>query len=153
MTRTAAREIAVQLGYALALCGEDHENALDRFFDKEYYATLFQEDELFSAYPDQKQLQYILTLAKGTSERREELDKLIEKYAKGWKLSRILPIALAILRTAIFEVLYMDEVPDSAAINEAIELSKGYCEQETVSFINGILGSFMRAEREEHSCD
>jgi len=147
MTRTVAREISIQIGFSLADNPEDVREVLERFFDKDYFTTLAVENELFAEYPGKKQLDYIRTVVEGTSDRRDELDSYIEKYAKGWKLTRISRIALTILRTALFEVLYMDDVPDSVAINEAVELSKGYEEQETVSFINGILGSFMRTER------
>ena len=147
MTRTVAREISVQIGFSLAEKIENVEEVLNAFLDKEYYATLAGENELFAEYPGKKQIEYIRKIVTGTAEHREELDGYIEKYSKGWKISRISRIALSILRTALFEVLYMEDVPDSVAINEAVELSKGYEEQETVSFINGILGSFMRAER------
>ncbi|PKM74085.1 MAG: transcription antitermination factor NusB [Firmicutes bacterium HGW-Firmicutes-16] len=147
MTRTVAREISVSLGFSLADDTEKVEEVLDSFFDKEYYATLSVENELFVEYPGKKQLEYIRKIVEGTVKRREELDGYIEKYSKGWKLSRISKTALSILRTALFEVLYVDDVPDSVAINEAVELSKGYEDADTVSFINGILGSFMREER------
>lgn len=147
MTRTVAREISIQIGFSLADNPENVGEVLERFFDKDYYATLAVENELFTEYPGRKQLEYIKTVVEGAADCRDELDGYIERYAKGWKLTRISRIALAILRTALFEVLYMDDVPDSVAINEAVELSKGYEEQETVAFINGILGSFMRSER------
>ncbi len=146
MTRTVAREIAIQLGFAAAQSGDNINEELDAFFDKEYYSTLAQEDELFAEYPSKKQLDYIKAIVTGTQKHRAELDERIEKYTKGWKLSRISRIAAAILRNAMFEVLFMDEIPNSVAINEAVELAKGYEEPETVAFINGILGSFMRAE-------
>ena len=146
MTRTVAREISVTLGFSLADKPENVEEVLESFFDREYYTTLSAENELFAEYPGKKQLEYIKKIVEGTVNHRDELDSYIEKYSKGWKLTRISRVALSILRTALFEVLYMDDVPDSVAINEAVELSKGYEEQETVSFINGILGSFMRAE-------
>ena len=147
MTRTVAREISVQLGYSLADKYDNVEEVLESFFDKEYYATLGAENELFVEYPGKKQLEYIKKVVEGTIYHRDELDACIEKYSKGWKISRISRTALSILRTALFEVLYVDDVPDSVAINEAVELSKGYEDQETVSFINGILGSYMRGER------
>lgn len=147
MTRTVAREISTQIGYSLADMNENVEEVLERFFDKEYYATLISENELYAEYPGKKQLEYIRKIVEGTVSHRDELDSYIEKYSKGWKLSRISRTALSLLRTALFEVLYMEDVPDSVAINEAVELSKGYEDQETVSFINGILGSFMRGER------
>lgn len=147
MTRTVAREIAVQIAYSLGDKLENAEAALESFFDKEYFATLAEESELFAEYPSKKQRDYIRTVVTGIYENQSMLDSYIETYSKGWKISRISRIALAILRIALFEVNYLDEVPDSVAINEAVELAKGYEEQETVSFINGILGSFMRAER------
>lgn len=147
MTRTTAREIAIQISFAISQSGESADEALEKFFDKEYFSSLAEENELYADYPSKKQLQYIEQIVRGTSDHRYELDEKITKYSRGWKLSRISAIAATIMRTAMFEVLYMDDVPDNAAINEAIELSKGYEEQETVSFINGILGSFMREER------
>ena len=59
--------------------------------------------------------------------------------------------ALAVLRCALCEILYMDDIPNAAAINEAIELAKGYDAPDTVSFINGVLGGFMRGEQEEQA--
>lgn len=147
MTRTVARQLAVQLGFSVANEPARAAEAVDAFFDEDYYASLAGENELFAEYPGEKQRDYIRSIVTGTAAHARELDAYIEKYARGWKLSRISRIALTILRTALFEVLYMDDVPDSVAINEAVELAKGYEEPETVAFINGILGSFMRGER------
>ncbi len=147
MTRTVARELSIQIGFSLDYNAEDVEEVLEGFFDKEYYATLAVENDIFAEYPNRKQLDYIKKIVTGTTEHREELDAYIEKYSKGWRISRISRVAISILRTALFEVLYLEDVPESVAINEAVELSKGYVDQETVSFINGILGSFMRGER------
>jgi len=119
---------------------------LDGFFDDDYYKELAEEDKLFSEYPDPKQLDYITRLVRGVHEHSAELDGYIEKYAVGWRFGRISRTAVAILKTAMFEVLYMPDIPDGAAINEAVELAKRYEEQETVPFINGVLGSFVRAE-------
>jgi len=147
MTRTAAREIAVQLGFAMAADSRDPREVFEDFFGEEHYASLAGEDPLFASRPDEKQLAYIRSLSCGVAERREELDGYIEKYATGWKVSRISKTAAAILRAALYEVLYMDEVPDAAAINEAVELAKGYDDPETVAFLNGVLGGFMRGEK------
>ena len=104
------------------------------------------EDELYSEYPEKKQKDYIIRLAENMEEYRIQIDKYIEKYARGWKVERISKTAMAVLRCAICEVMYMDDIPNSAAINEAVELAKGYDEPETVAFINGVLGGFMRGE-------
>ncbi|MEG2007560.1 MAG: transcription antitermination factor NusB, partial [Oscillospiraceae bacterium] len=146
MTRTAARELAVRLVYALAMTGQEPETTLEGFFDDEHFKTLADEDELFAETPDEKQGTYIRMVVTSVREHREEIDAFIEKYSKGWKPERISKTASAILRCALCEILYVEDVPPSVAINEAVELAKLYDEPETVSFINGILGSFMRAE-------
>lgn len=146
MKRTTAREIAVQLGFYASQTEKPVEDIIEEFFDKEYFATLAQEDELFSEYPDDNSKEYIVRLASTMDDYRIQIDKYIEKYAKGWKVSRISKTAMAVMRCAICEVLYMDDIPNGAAINEAVELAKGYDDAETVSFVNGVLGGFMRGE-------
>ena len=145
MTRTTAREIAIQLGFAASASGVGAGELMEEFFSEEHYATLASEDELYSEYPDKKQMEYIRRLTCLVEEKRQELDELIKKYAKGWRPERISRTALAVLRSALCEILYMD-IPASAAINEAVELAKGYDTQDTVSFVNGVLGGVMRGE-------
>lgn len=151
MTRTIAREIAVQLSFSIAAQSGDQNQYLDDFFDREYFATLAKEDPLFAEYPGKKERDYIRALCTGVVEKQAELDGYIEKYARGWKLNRISRVALAVLRCCLYELRYMPEIPPAASINEAVELAKGYEEPETVSFINGILGSYMRGEQGEAS--
>ena len=146
MTRTAAREIAVMLCFRETFIIP--EGGFAEFFESEYYETLAPEDELFAERPDEDAIEYIGRVVAGVSECREDLDAHIEKYSKYWKLGRISRIAAAIMRVCMYEVLHMQDIPDSAAINEAVEIAKGYEEPETVAFINGILGSFYRAEIE-----
>ena len=144
MTRTTAREIAIQLGFAASAAGVSPQLMLERFFDEEYYQSLAGEDELYSEYPDEAQMEYIRRLTVLCDEKREEIDDYIQRYSKGWKLNRISKTALSVLRCAVCEILYMDDIPNSAAINEAVELDKGYDEPDTVAFVNGVLGGFMR---------
>jgi len=146
MKRNTAREIAIQLGFASAASKIEAEELMDRFFSEEHYASLAAEDELFSEYPDKKQMEYIRRLTQLMVENRSEIDGFIERYAKGWKLERISKTALAVMRCAICEILYMDDVPNKSAINEAVELCKGYDDPDVVSFVNGVLGGFMRGE-------
>lgn len=150
MTRTAAREIAVRLCYGLSENPRESNEVLDEFFDSEYYESLVQEDELYSDRPDEKQEAYIKRLISGIAMHGAELDGYIEKYTVGWKFSRISRTAIAVIKTAMFEILYMtDEVPVRAAVNEAVELAKKYEEPETVPFVNGVLGSFVKGEVSE----
>lgn len=149
MTRTAAREIAILLGFSAAASGAGAEETLERFFEQEHYATLAEENPLFAEMPDEQQLAYIRTLVGLIADRRAELDAYIEKYARGWTVGRIDRTAGAILRCAMSEILWLPDVPNAAAINEAVELAKKYENEDVVSFINGILGSFIRGEVEQ----
>lgn len=146
MTRSNAREIAMHISFEIGVNPMPASGIVDMTFEKEYYNTLEAECEVYEAYPNEKQLDYIKRLALGIGEHAAELDSYIEKYSKGWKISRISRVAVAIMRIAMFEIMYMPDIPDKAAINEAVELSKKYEEEDTVSFINGILGSFLREE-------
>ena len=143
MKRTTAREIAVQLGFYAAQTGKPVADIAEEFFDKDYYSTLAEVDELYAEYPEKKQMDYIIRLASLVEEYRVHY---INEYSNGWKLGRISKTAVAVMRCAICEVLYMDDIPNAAAINEAVELAKGYDEPETVAFVNGVLGGFMRGE-------
>ena len=146
MKRSAARELAIQLSFAAAAAKVDPEELMDSFFDREHYETLAAEQELCAEYPDDKQLDYIRRLIRLTAENRSEIDGFLERYAKGWKIERISRTALAVMRCAVCEILYMEDIPNAAAINEAVELDKNYDDPDTVSFVNGVLGGFMRGE-------
>lgn len=146
MTRTNAREIAIHLSFELGFTHESAQEMLDRVLTKEAFASLSKEEALYAEFPSKNQLNYIRTLVNGVGEHGYELDQYIEKYAIGWKFARLPRTATAIMRVAMYEILYMPEIPNAAAINEAVEIAKGYEDPEVVSFINGILGSFVRAE-------
>lgn len=148
MTRTAAREVAVRLCYSAEVSDDWSPAQAVDFFESDYYATLCGEDDLFRKEPDAEQMAYIGTLFAAVAEHKDQVDGYIAKYAKGWTLSRISRISLSVLRCAMCEILYVEDVPAAAAINEAVEIAKHYEEPETVSFINGVLGSFFRGELE-----
>ena len=153
MTRTAARELAVRLCYAAQLSGADTAETVESFFTPYYFETLAEEDPVFSEYPDEQQLSYIRKLTGLVYEHYYELNNEIEQYSRGWRLDRISKIAATILRCAMCEILYIDDVPAGAAANEAVELAKRYEEPETAAFINGILGSFIRDRIDSASAD
>ena len=146
MKRTAAREIAVRLCFSLAENQMEPGELLPLVFGDEYYPTLKTEDKLYKEKPNAKQLEYIAELVTGIHLHSAELDGYIDKYAVGWKFGRISRTAVAIMKIAMFEVMYMPEIPSGAAINEAVEIAKKYEPPETVSFINGVLGGFAREE-------
>ena len=76
----------------------------------------------------------------------EESDRLIEANLRGWKLSRLPKVTLAILRLAVAEIMTMDDIPDSVSANEAVELAKKYGGEEAPKFINGLLGTLIRGK-------
>ncbi len=149
MVRNTAREIAIHLSYELNFSGRTAEELLDQRLTAEAFAELAEEEDLYREAPNARQAAYIRRLVRGVDEHGAELDGYIEKYARGWKFSRIPLVASAIMRVAMYEVLYMPDVPNAAAINEAVEIAKKYETPETVKFINGILGSFSRQELSE----
>ncbi len=144
MTRVNARELAVHLIYELNATGGNADEALALRFAEDYYSTLEKENALYSERPDEKQFAYICAAVKGVEERREELDGYIRRYAIGWRLERISRLARAIMELAMYETLYVDDVPAGAAISEAVELTRRYEDEDVVSFVNGVLGSFAR---------
>ena len=87
---------------------------------------------------------YITEVFGGVVEKTDELNDVISQKAIGWKLERISKISLAILKLAIYEILYIDSIPASVSINEAVELCKKYATQEDASFVNGILASVVK---------
>jgi len=149
MTRSEIREIAMHVSFALGSNPRPVDELLGDLLDRDYYQTLSEEDELYAEYPSQKQITYLTQVSHGLGEHLVELDFYIEKYAQGWKVGRISRVAVAIMRVSMYEILYVPEVPGSVAINEAVEMAKKYEEADTVSFINGILGSFIRGELTE----
>ena len=149
MVRNTAREIAIHLSYELSFTDKQIDALLDERLQKESFAILAEEDELYRETPNAKQAEYIRHLVKGVNEHAAELDSYIEKYAVGWSFSRISLVASAIMRVAMYEILYMPDIPNGVAINEAVEIAKKYEAEETVKFINGILGKFVRSEAAE----
>jgi N utilization substance protein B len=86
-------------------------------------------------------------LVEGVEARRDELDDLLEEQAVDWHVERIAPLERAILRVALYEMLYRSDVPDEVAIDEAVEISKLYCGSQAPGFVNGILGGIQRKVR------
>ena len=149
MTRNTAREIAAHLAYELSFTDLPVTEFLDEKLSQSHFEELSGECEIYQELPNAKQAQYIRRLVSGVAEHAAELDAYIEKYAKGWRFERISLVASAVMRVAMFEILYMPDVPNGAAINEAVEIAKKYETPEVSRFINGILGSFLREEIKE----
>ena len=146
MIRNVAREIAMHLSYELSFTDLSAEELLDQRLSADHFESLAPEYEVYGKLPGPSQRTYIRRVVQGIADHGYELDQYIERYAVGWKFARIPLVASAIMRVAMFEILYMDDIPNAAAINEAVELAKKYESDEVVRFINGILGTFLRQE-------
>lgn len=146
MTRNTAREIATHLAYELSFTDLPIGAFLDQQLSQESFAGRAEECGLYDDTPNEKQERYIRRLVSGVAEHAAELDTYIERYAKGWRFERISLVASAIMRVAMYELMYMPDIPHNVAISEAVQIAKGYESPEVVRFINGILGSFLREE-------
>ena len=124
---------------------ESRQEAFCLLFEKTF--TDMDLDEIIQGATETRDLQvndFTLKLAKGTIEHLDEIDQLIEFKLKNWKLSRISKVSLSILRVAVYELKYMDDVPTNVSINEAVELAKQYANEDDYSFINGVLGAIAK---------
>ena len=149
LTRGNARELAVHLIYGQGFTGENPEAVVDTRLDKEYYQKLSSENEIYSDRPSRVQLTYIDTVVSGVANRQEDLNAHIQKYSIGWDVSRISRLTRSIMQLAIYEILFVEDVPTGVAISEAVRLAKKYDGDDTGSFVNGILGSFARGLQTE----
>ena len=94
----------------------------------------------------EEDISYIKTATLGTLENLAEIDAKIEENSKGWKKNRISSVCLSALRLAIYEILFMTDIPTSVSINEAVEIIKTYDDPKTASFANGILGKLEKTD-------
>ena len=145
MTRANARELAVHLIYGRDFTGEEPEQVVAVRLAKEYYAKLSEENEVYAERPSRAQTAYLDKVVSGVANRTDDLNNEIQKFSIGWDISRISRLTRAIMQLAIFEILYVEDVPTGVAVSEAVRLAKKYDGDDTGSFVNGILGSFARS--------
>lgn len=145
MTRANTRELAVHLIYGREFTGEEPSEVISTRLDKEYYFLLSLENDVYSDRPNRAQLAYLDTVVSGVANRSDMLNESIQKFSIGWDVSRISRLARTIMQLAMFEILYVDDVPTGVAISEAVRIAKLYDGDDTGSFVNGILGSFARS--------
>jgi N utilization substance protein B len=87
--------------------------------------------------------EYAVVLVEGVSSQQARLDELIATYSEGWTLDRMPAVDRALLRVAIYEILFRDEVPDAVAVSEAVELARELSTDESPKFVNGLLGRIL----------
>ena len=143
MTRTVARQIAVRICFSSDFHEEDVQSVLSDFFQQEHYQSLAEEDGLFEEYPEGPSMEFIENLVTSVSVHMSELDGIIDSLSITRKVERIPKTALAVLRCALCEILYFDDIPPSVSVNEAVEIAKRFDSPETVSFVNALLGAYL----------
>lgn len=104
-------------------------------------------DEIIDLAVDVREFEtdeYCVSVFTGVYDNIEKIDALISENANGWNISRLGKVALAVMRLAIFELLFRDDIPASVSVNEAVELCKKFATTEDASFVNGVLGSVIK---------
>ncbi len=135
MSRPKSREAAIKIVYQNAFLESEPEKVIDTFY------LACEEDELKNLDRD-----FIKDIVIGVTKCINELDSLIEEFSKEWTLDRMSRVDIAILRVAIYEMLYRPDIHASVSINEAVEFAKKYSHEDAGSFINGILGGIYSAK-------
>lgn len=131
MGRKQTREALMQLIYQMDL---------NKNFSKEEVMNFLENFDLRDC-----EIEYLKDSAFGVIDNLEYINELIEKYTEGWTLERLPKVDLSILRIAFYEILYREDIPVEVSINEAIEIAKKYSTPDAFKYINGVLGSFVRA--------
>lgn len=131
MGRKHARESAMKLLYQMEINKDFSKDAIDIFFENNSFNL--------------GEKLYIDNAVETIITNLDEIDSCIKKYIDGWQLSRLARVDLSILRIALYEITYREDIPIQVSINEAIEIAKKYSTDESSRFINGVLGSFVRS--------
>ncbi|MCQ4635885.1 transcription antitermination factor NusB [Anaerovorax odorimutans] len=134
MTRTEARELLMQLLFQMEIQNDYSDEIKNKYIDDH-----FKKDN---------QLQYALKLSSTVISHLSEIDATLGKSSPKWNTQRMAKVDLAIARLAIGEVLYMEDIPDAVAINEAVDMAKKYSAEDSKKFINGVLGQIVKQKND-----
>lgn len=140
VTRRQAREIAVQSLYRIEMNEVSAEEAVHAVLEQ--IRSEHEQEQRMEM--DDRTLNFILTLVKGVRERVERIDSIIGRNLRGWKLDRLSRVDRQILRIAVFEMMFGDEIPPVVAVNEAVELAKSFGDEQSGKFVNGVLGKILQ---------
>ena len=138
MSRKSAREVAFKIIFASNFQNEEitPEDMMDALLKETE-----NDDEL-----NKEDMNYIKEVVHGVYENIDILDDKIKNHLKGWTMERICKTDLAILRLAIYEILHREDIPYKVSVNEAVELAKAFSEDNSSSFVNGVLAEIISAE-------
>lgn len=146
MSRTTARAAVMQLIYERVSGGEGGEDSLQMIYEQLREETAQEEHPVAEGEPRSRDRAYIQMLLEGVLSHLDEIDQRIAEVSQGWALDRMARVDLTILRMAAWEILYEEDVPGSVVVSEAVNLAKRYSEPNSGRFINGILGTILRAK-------
>jgi transcription antitermination protein NusB len=141
MNRRKSRELAMKLLFQMNVNKEDYKEVLSNVNENIEDYVKDEEEDIDLKDID---MEYITRILSGVEANKELIDSEIEKYLLNWKLNRISKIDLAIMRICTYEIIFEVDIPNSASINEAIELAKKYSDEKSVSFINGVLDKIIK---------
>lgn len=136
MSRKKARDNAFKCIYELEF---DKNENLEKILEYCYDENENKPDEI----------EYIEMVVRGVKENLAEIDEIILSKLKNWSLDRIAKIDLAILRLAIYEIIYMSDIPEKVSANEAVELAKTYGNNDSRNFVNGVIAAVIENSKEE----
>lgn len=137
MKRRTARQIAVQCLYQSEMNDIPVQTAVETIVEQ------MREEDLGSEEPTDEGIQFVHRLIEGTQSRRKEIDGIVSGYLTGWKVDRLSMVDRQILRMAVYEMFFIDDVPPKVVVNEAIELSKMFGGEESGKFVNGVMGKII----------
>ncbi|NOU97670.1 transcription antitermination factor NusB [Paenibacillus sp. LMG 31456] len=140
MRRRLARELAVQSLYQMEMNEVNMGEAIGIVVEE---AQTDDEAQLTHT-KDTIALEQISELVEGTYSNKEQIDRLLLDYLKGWKMDRLSRVDREILRLATYEMVYRNDVPPKVVVNEAIELAKHFGTDESGKFVNGVLGKMIK---------
>ena len=152
MTRGNARELAIHLIYGREFTGDTPIEVVRLRLEEGYYEQLAAEYEIYTERPSARQVKYLEDIVAGVHAHEEELNAIIGKHSIGWDVKRISRLNRVIMQPAVYEILYVDDVPEGVAVSEAVRLAKKYNE-EMGRFVNGILGAFVRSLKEQPAAE
>lgn len=149
MGRKEAREIALHLVFELSFKQFSDKELLSDRLEQSVMDSLSGDVALYAGQLSEDQKNYIRSTVMGICEHHLELDATIAAHSTNWNTNRLTHMTMSVLRLALYEMEYVDDVPVGSAINEAVELAKKYESQESASFVNGVLGAVAREHGQE----
>lgn len=132
MSRKKSREKSMELLFGMAISKDSPQEAIETFVEN------------YEKNIEELDLEYIKEIVEGVESKKGEIDALIEVNLQNWKIDRISKVNLSILRLAVYEMKFIEDVPSKVAINEALDITRKYSDEKSISFVNGVLDKVLK---------